>query len=453
MSFRKDFVWGAATAAYQVEGAAFEGGKGRSIWDDFSHTPGKTYGGHTGDVACDHYHRFREDAALMAELGIRNYRFSISWPRLIPQGTGAVNEEGLRFYDELIDSLLAHGIRPFITLYHWDLPSALFERGGLQNPDFPKWFEAYAALVASRYGDRVKDYFTFNEPQCMVGLGYVSGRHAPGLQLPLEYTIPVSYRIHLAHGLAVQRIRALVPDARVGFVGCGPSPIPATETPADIEAARALYFSHPKPEPELWAFSPSWWLDPVLLGEYPADALSHYGRYMPEGFEKSLALIHRPLDWCAFNYYDGFLARSNGKGGAERLPWPAGQPRTAVDWAVTPELLYWGPRFLWERYRKPVFITENGMSVHDAVSLDGKVHDPNRTDFMHRYLLALRRAARDGVDVYGYLAWSLMDNFEWGNGYRERFGLVYVDYATQRRTPKDSALWYRSVMETNGGAL
>ncbi|MCE5343356.1 MAG: beta-glucosidase [Eubacteriales bacterium] len=453
MGFRKDFIWGVATAAYQVEGAAFEGGKGRSIWDDFSHTPGKVYGGHRGDVACDHYHRFREDVALMAQLGVKNYRFSLSWPRLLPEGTGEPNPEGLRFYDALIDALLSHGIRPLMTLYHWDLPSALLARGGFRSPEFPRWFEAYAALVAARYGDRVKDFFTFNEPQCMVGLGYIEGTHAPGETLPVEETIPIGYHIHLAHALAAARIRALVPDARIGFVGCGAAPIPETESPQDVEAARALYFGHPKAEPNHWVWSPSWWLDPVLLGAYPEDGLRWYGQYLPRDFERTLLTLHQPLDYCAFNYYEGKRVRFDEQEGAVVLPWPAGHPRTAAGWSVSPDVLYWGTRFLWERYHKPVFITENGMSAHDAVALDGGVHDPNRIDFLHRYLLALRRAAQEGTDVYGYLAWSLMDNFEWSRGYSERFGMVYVDYQTQQRIPKDSALWYRRVMETNGETL
>ncbi|NLI21625.1 MAG: beta-glucosidase [Clostridiales bacterium] len=453
MGFRKDFVWGVATAAYQVEGAAQEDGKGRSIWDDFSHTPGKVYGNHTGDVACDHYRRFREDVALMAELGVRHYRFSISWPRVMPQGEGAVNEAGLRFYDQLIDCLLEHGIQPLVTLYHWDLPSALHRRGGWLNPDSPRWFEAYAALIATRYAGRVTDVFTFNEPQCVVGLGCVTGVMAPGLKMPLCDTIRMSHHIHLAHGLAARRIREAMPGVRVGFVGCGPVPIPASDAPADVEAARAACFAHPTPDPERWVWSASWWADPVMLGAYPEDALRHYGRYLPQGYERNLALIGQPPDYCAYNIYEGRRFRADGLGGSEALDWPAGHPRTAANWPVTPEALYWGPRFLYERYHKPVFITENGMSAHDAVSLDGAVHDPNRTDYLNRYLHELRRAAEDGVDVYGYLAWSLLDNFEWHRGYDERFGLVYVDYETQKRTPKDSAAWYRTVMRTNGESL
>lgn len=453
MGFREGFVWGAATASYQVEGGAQEGGKGRSIWDDFSHTAGKVYADHNADVSCDHYHRFRDDVALMKALGIRNYRFSVSWPRVLPEGTGEPNEAGLRFYDELVDALLENGIRPLVTLYHWDLPSSLQRRGGWQSPESPAWFEAYASLVVRRFGTRVQDYFTFNEPQCIVGLGNILGSMAPGLMLSPRETIPMSYHIHLAHGLAASRIRELMPRARIGFVGCGPAAIPATDSPADIEAARQAYFSLPTADPMEWVWSASWWADPVMLGSYPEDGLTHFGQYLPRGFEKRLPQIGQRIDYYAHNYYQGDRYRAGGAQGFEEQPWPAGHPRTANDWAVSPDTLYWGPRFLYERYKAPIFITENGMSGHDWVSLDGQVHDPQRIDFLHRYLLALRRAAEDGVDVYGYLAWSFLDNFEWNSGYRERFGLVHVDYQTLARTPKDSAYWYRQVMQENGANL
>ena len=453
MGFREGFVWGAATSSYQIEGAAFEDGKGRSIWDDFCHTPGKVYGAHTGDVACDHYHRYREDVALMKELGVKHYRFSLSWPRILPEGTGEICEAGLAFYERLIDELLQNGIQPLVTLYHWDLPTALQRRGGWLNPESPRWFEAYADTVVKRFGNRVLDYFTFNEPQCVVGLGNVLGTMAPGLQLPVQDTILMSHHIHVAHGLAVSRIRGRVPGARIGFVNCGPAPMPATDSPADIQAARNAFFSHPTADPEKWVWSTSWWADPVLLGQYPADALTHYGQYLPKGYERALPSIGQPLTYCAHNLYEGKRVRAGGENGFTELDWPAGHPRTANNWPVTPDVLYWSARFLYERYHKPVFITENGMSAHDAISLDGGVHDPNRIDYLHRYLRGLRRAAEEGVEVYGYLAWSLFDNFEWDSGYRERFGLVYVDFETQRRTLKDSALWYRNVMATNGEAL
>ena len=453
MSFRKDFVWGTATAAYQVEGAAFEDGKGLSIWDDFSHTPGKVYGNHTGDVACDQYHLYRDDVALMVKLGVKNYRFSVAWARVLPEGTGTPNEAGLAYYDHLIDCLLENGIRPLVTLFHWDLPLALHRRGGWLNPQSPHWFEDYTRLVASRFGTRVLDYFTFNEPQCAIGVGYASGHMAPGIKASLTDTILMSHNVHLAHGLAVQQLRQSVPGVRVGFVGCGSVAIPATDSPLDVEAARVAYFAYPDADPVSWAFSVAWWADPVMLGSYPEDGLTHYGQYLPHDFEKKLSIIAQPLDYYAHNIYEGSRYRFDEKTGYAAVPWPVGYPRTAIDWPITPDALYWGPRYLWERYHKPIFITENGMSARDVVSLDGQVHDPNRVDYMHRYLLALRRAAADGVEVYGYLAWSLLDNFEWSKGYSERFGLVHVDYQTLKRTPKDSALWYRHIMETNGEAL
>ena len=333
------------------------------------------------------------------------------------------------------------------------MPSALQRRGGWLNPESPKWFEEYATLVAKRYGDRAKDFFTFNEPQCVIGAGCVEGGMAPGLKMPLHDTVPMTHNIHLAHGLAATKLRELVPGVRIGFVGCGMVALPASETPEDIEAARKAYFSYPKADASAWAFSTAWWADPVMLGEYPADTLSHFGQYLPKGFEKALPMIGQPMDYYAHNIYEGVRFRADEKQGFVKLGWPEGYPRTACDWAITPGALYWGPRYLYERYHKPIFITENGMSAHDAVSLDGGVHDPNRIDYLHRYLRELRRAATDGVDIYGYLEWSLFDNFEWSSGYKERFGLVYVDYATQVRTPKDSAEWYRHVMATNGETL
>ncbi len=448
MGFREGFVWGVATSSYQIEGAADADGKGRSIWDDFSHTPGKVYQDQNADVACDHYHRFRDDVALMQSLGVKHYRLSLSWPRILPEGVGQVNAAGLAFYDALIDALLAAGIQPLVTLYHWDLPSALQRRGGWQNPDSPVWFEQYAALVARHFAGRVMDYFTFNEPQCVIALGNVEGAMAPGLRMSLCDTVPMTYHIHLAHGLAVRRIRELAPGARIGFVGCGPAPMPLTDAPEDVATARHAFFAMPE-DPNQFAWCNGWWADPVQLGHYPEDGLSVLGQYLPRGFEASLPLIGQPIDFAAHNFYQG----SPFQAGVGEVNWPAGHPRSANDWPITPDVLYWGSRFLYDRYQKPVLIAENGLSAHDVVSLDGAVHDPNRIDFYHRYLRALRRAAEEGVDVYGYLAWSLFDNFEWSSGYKERFGLVYVDFATQQRIPKDSAYWYQHVMATNGAEL
>ena len=448
MSFREDFIWGAATASFQIEGAGDE--RADSIWDVMCRQPGRVMNGHDGRVACDHVHRFREDVAIMRELGIRNYRFSVSWPRVMPQGTGEVDEKGLAFYSELVDCLLENGIRPFVTLYHWDLPQALQLRGGWANPDMPKWFATYTRVIAKAFGDRVKDYITLNEPQCFVGLGYYTGDHAPGIKnSPRETMLTIVHNTLLAHGEAVRVLRETVPGVRVGVAPCADPQIPASADPRDIEAARTAYFAC---KPENY-FSVSLYSDPMMLGTYPEELLVRDGHLLPRGFERDMATIHQPLDFYAQNIYNGRVCRAGENGGVEFLPDPVGVPRTAIGWAIHPEALYWGPRFLYERYRTPIIITENGMSCHDVVSLDGQVHDPNRIDYMHRYLRELRRAAEDGTDVRGYFAWSLLDNFEWAHGYNERFGLVHVDYATQKRTIKDSARWYAGVIAENGRSL
>ncbi len=453
MSFPKDFLWGTATAAYQIEGAALEDGKGPCIWDDFTKEPGRILDASSGDVACDHYHRFREDVALMAAMGIKNYRFSINWSRVLPRGVGQVNPAGLQFYADLVDCLLEHGIRPFCTLYHWDLPSALHQRGGWLNDDMPEWFAGYTRVVAERLGDRVKDFFTINEPQCVVGAGYREAAHAPGVRYPLPDRVHMIHNLLKSHGRAVQVLRELVPGVRVGYAPTGTPRIPATDTPADREAARKAYFGI-SDNPEEFDWNVSWYSDPVVLGAYPEEGLKRYGQYLPAGWQEDMKIICQPLDYYAQNIYQGEVVRAaQNAQGWEKVPFPQGLPKTACDWPITPDALYWGPRMLYERYHLPLLITENGMSCHDAVMLDGKVHDPNRIDYVHRYLLAVRRAVEDGVPVKGYFYWSFFDNFEWARGYTERFGLTYVNYQTQERIPKDSAYWYQRVMDTNGAEL
>lgn len=451
MAFPKDFLWGTATASYQIEGGVREGGKGPSIWDDFTAQPGRVLDGSDGSVACDHYHRFREDVALMAEMGIRNYRFSISWPRVLPEGVGRVNEEGLQFYSDLVDCLLAHGIRPFCTLYHWDLPRALHEKGAWLNAEMPDWFEEYTRVVARRLGDRVKDFFTINEPQCVIGLGYGNGEHAPGVRYPVRDQVRMIHQLLRCHGRAVKALREEVPGVRVGYAPCSNPGIPLTDSEADVNAARQAYMSVPPDERGL-CWNVTWFSDPVILGRYPEDGLRTFGQYLPEGWEKDMAEICQPMDYYAQNIYQGMVWRA-GENGPEHVEKPQGYPRTAIGWPITPEALYWGPRFLHERYGLPIIISENGMSCHDAVSLDGEVHDPNRIDYMRRYLTCLSRACRDGVPVAGYFYWSFLDNFEWAYGYTERFGLTYVDYQSQKRTPKDSCRWYRDMMAENGASL
>lgn len=454
MSFRNDFVWGAATASYQVEGAAYEDGKGLNIWDVFCREDGHVYEHHTGDVACDQYHRYREDVALMKQLGLKAYRFSVNWARILPEGTGKVNEKGLEYYDNLVNCLLENGIEPYMTLYHWDLPYELHKKGGWLNPEAPEWFYAYAKVMAAHFSDRVKHFFTFNEPQCTVGLGYATGEHAPGLKVgPYDY-FSIWHNVLKAHGRGVQAIReAAVGDVEIGMAPCGALYVPATDSKEDIEAAGKANFSLPTADWHACSWDVAFCCDPVFLGQYPSDILTHFGHYFPKDAEKDLALISQPLDFYGQNMYNAVPIRADENGNPTRVKRYEGFPKTAIQWPVTPECLYWAPKFLYERYQKPFYVTENGMSAHDWVALDGQVHDSSRVDFMHRYLRELRRAAGEGIDIRGYFAWSLLDNFEWSYGYSERFGMVFVDYETQKRTVKDSGYFYQKVIASNGGIL
>ena len=452
MAFAKNFMWGAATSAYQIEGAWNEDGRGPSIWDVCCHEGGHVYENHTGDVACDHYHRFREDVALMKEIGLKAYRLSISWPRLLPGGIGAVNEAGVRFYNDLIDTLLENGIEPYITLYHWDLPYALYQRGGWMNPDIVEWFGEYAKLVAERFSDRVTHFFTLNEPQCFIGLGFVDGTHAPWLQSPLRDTFTMAHNALKAHGQAVRMLRQYGKQSlEIGYAPTCSMTCPERETPEDIEAARQMMFALPM-NLRNWSWNISWWSDPVLLGHYPEEGMEQFAPYLPKITDEDMKLIAEPIDVYAQNIYNGKCVRMGQEGKPELVRRHEGFPRTANGWPITPEALYWGPKFLYERYKKPFYITENGLSCHDVVSLDSKVHDPNRIDFLARYLGQLKRAAGE-IDLRGYFQWSLMDNFEWEKGYSERFGLVFVDYQTQERIMKDSAYWYHRVIQSNGETL
>ncbi len=452
MGFAKDFVWGAATSSYQIEGAAQEDGKGQHVWDVFVKEPGHIAEGHTGDRACDHYHLFREDIKLMKEMGLMAYRFSIDWSRILPEGVGRVNEKGIAFYSELIDTLLQYGIEPYITLYHWELPYALHQRGGWMNPQMVEWFGEYAKLVAERFSDRVKYFFTLNEPQCFVGLGFLTGEHAPGIKAPLKDTFAMAHHVLKAHGRAVQMLRQYgKQDLVIGYAPTGSMCYPETEREEDVEAARQMIFSMPQ-EDRNWTWNVAWWSDPILLGHYPEKEFACYEKYLPKITDDDMKLIAEPIDIYGQNIYNGRCIRMGKDGKPEEVPRYVGFPRTAINWPVTPECLYWGPKFLYERYKKPIYITENGLSCHDVVSLDKKVHDPNRIDFLARYLHELKRAAEE-VDLRGYFHWSLMDNFEWAKGYTERFGLIYVDYRTQERIFKDSAYWYRDVIRKNGEDL
>lgn len=452
MAFPEGFVWGAAAASYQIEGAAETDGKGLSVWDKFSRTPGKVYNGNTGDVACDHYHRYKEDVGLMKEIGLHAYRLSISWPRVMPAGTGAVNEAGLDFYDRLIDELLAAEITPYVTLFHWDYPYDLYCRGSWLNPDSPDWFADYTAVMAERLGDRVEHWMPFNEPSVFVQLGYYKGddAHAPGDKLALDQTLLIAHRVLLAQGKSAQVLRATArKDAKVGMAMAGWVTIPATETPADIEAARrAMFTIHAD---HIWQHH--WWSDPAILGAYPEEGVQFFGEAMPEIKAGDMETIHQPFDFYGMNIYHGSYVKQGEDGNPEPVVEPVGFPVTAFHWPVTPEALYWGPRFIAERYNLPIMITENGLSNPDWVGVDGKVHDPQRIDFTTRYLREYGRAFDDGVDIQAYFHWSIMDNFEWAEGMRHRFGLIHVDFQTQQRTLKDSAYWYKDVIASNGATL
>ncbi|MCR4885197.1 MAG: beta-glucosidase [Clostridiales bacterium] len=443
MGFPKEFLWGAASAAYQVEGAYDEDGKGMGIWDALS--DGHVAHGENGNVACDHYHRFREDIALMKKIGLKAYRFSVNWPRVMPE-RGKINEKGLQFYSDLVDELIAAGIEPMCTVYHWNLPMWLHEAGGWHNPETADALAEYAGLLSERLSDRVKNWMTLNEPACFIGIGYLTGGHAPFESvsgLPKEEQIRVMGELTrntlLAHGKAVQAIRAHAKGpVKVGLAMNGRMMTPWTESPEEIEEARATTFPD-----EQSVFMVNWWMDAAILGK-PAAGMK------PFLSEEDLEIIHQKLDFFGFNCYNSSNYEDHSGYNPKVYP---GLPRTSMDWPITPDVLYWASRFLYERYHLPVLITENGMANTDFLMSDGKVHDVQRIEFLKGYLAGVERAVTEGIPVMGYLYWSIMDNFEWANGYDKRFGLIYVDYRTQERILKDSALWYAQVIASGGETI
>lgn len=453
MSFGKDFVWGVATSSYQIEGAAYEDGKGLNIWDVYCKEEGKIFANHNGDIACDFYHKFKEDIQSMKKMGVKAYRFSLNWARILPQGIGAKNQKGIDFYNTVIDELLDNGIEPYITLYHWELPYELHKKGGWLNEDCIHWFEEYAALVADEFADRVKYFITMNEPQCFVGLGYLKGEHAPGLKMPVRDVFQIAHNILRAHGKAVIALRAHAKRSiEIGYAPTGNMCYPATNREEDIEAARKQIFAL-SDDLSNWTWNVTWFSDPVFLGHYPEDGLEKYKKYLPNITKEDMELISQPLDFMGGNMYNGTMIYGDVNHEPKMVTREAGSPKTAMDWPITPKCIYWGSKFLTERYHLPLYITENGEACHDVKSVDGKVHDPNRIDFLNRYLYEMKKAIQDGIDIRGYFHWSFMDNFEWAAGYKERFGLIHVDYMTQERTWKDSAYWYQKVIEVNGENL
>lgn len=451
MLFPKGFVWGAATSSYQVEGAVKADGRGESIFDAWCRHPGNVHLDQSGAVTADHYNRLDEDLKLMKSMGLQAYRFSIAWSRIQPDGTGRVNEAGIRWYERLVDGLLAAGITPWVTLFHWDLPQALQQRGGWLNREMKGWFADYAQIVVDRLGDRVRHWITLNEPQVFIKFGHGDATLAPGFKLGLDQQVVAGHNALLAHGVGCQVIRARTKTpVQVGWAIVGRTDFPASASAEDIAAARAGTLG--VRSRDLW--NNSWWTEPAFHGQYPEDGLKLFGPACePPVQPGDMELIKQPVDFLGLNIYDGRMVKAGPAGEPVVVPFPDGHPQTAFRWFITPAALRWGPRFLFERYRSPIVITENGLSNVDWLMSDGKVNDPQRIDYTTRYLKQLRQAIADGSDVRGYFHWSLMDNFEWAAGYRERFGLIYVDYSTGERTLKDSAHWYRTVIESHGGVL
>lgn len=439
--FPKDFLWGAATAAYQIEGAYNEDGRGESIWDRYSHIPGNVTNGNTGDVACDHYHRYIEDIELMKQLGLKSYRLSISWPRIFPNGYGEPNPKGIAFYKDLINRLNDNGIVPMVTLYHWDLPQKLQNIGGWANRKTVDYFVDYAKYVFKELADMVPYWITHNEPYVVSFTGNWVGRHAPGIKDFKTATL-ISHHLLLSHGKVVQAYREMGYKGKIGITLNMNAVYPATNSAQDIEAAERFNEHH-----NLW-FS-----DPIFKGEYPEKIYKWYEErgLEPEVLPGDMDIIKTPVDFLGINNYFASYISNNPQA------WPlqtesvlTGKPQTMMGWEICPEGIYDLLKDLGNRYSTKIYITENGAAFNDIVNLDGEVDDENRRDFLRRYLMNVHRAIEEGVEVCGYYAWSLLDNFEWAHGYSKRFGIIYVDYETQKRIIKKSGYWYKSVIENNG---
>nr|WP_314860098.1 GH1 family beta-glucosidase [uncultured Undibacterium sp.] len=434
--FPSDFIWGVATSAYQIEGGAADDGRGPSIWDTFSHTPGKTIDGSSGDHACDHYHRFEEDVGHMAAIGVDAYRFSMSWSRVQPKGFGAWNEAGFNFYSKLLDELDQYNIKAHLTLYHWDLPQGLQDLGGWLKRETAYHFALYAAEVVRRFGARVASIATHNEPWCTSNLGYGNGQFAPGITDPVA-ALQVSHHLLLSHGLAMSSMRALNPPAKLGIVLNQWTAMPATDSAADLVEAEWEY-----------ARSVQWFMDPIFKGNYPQRALNRIDQSRFNVLPGDMDIIHQPIDFLGINYYfRAFVSTDN----------PPKKPEgklgfTDMGWEIYPQGFSDLLIAIHEEYSAfnlpPILITENGMASPDRVE-EGTVHDQNRIDFVRMHIEAITVAMQKGVDIRGYFYWSLLDNFEWNSGYAKRFGLIHVDYQSQKRTLKKSAYWYRNFISRN----
>ncbi|MCH6255090.1 GH1 family beta-glucosidase [Puniceicoccaceae bacterium K14] len=441
MDFPKEFVWGTAAAAPQIEGAAFEDGKGESVWDRFSRSPGNTHAGANLDVACDHYHRFESDFALMKELGIKHYRFSIAWPRILPVGTGEVNTKGVDFYNRLIDSMLDHGIQPWATMFHWDLPQPLEDAGGWRVRDTPLAFGRYADTIVKAFGDRVKHWITLNEMRCFTQLAYGHTSRPPGVVESEKVVNQTYHHALLAHGLGVRSVREYGGEgAEVGITDDSIVPVPIMETPEHIAAAQAAFS-------EMNIRS----IDPILRGAYTDDYFRITGADAAEISPGDIEIIGSSTDFFGMNIYTGVYVRAGEDGKSETLRFPTNYPSADADWLkLIPQAMYWGPKLARLVYDVPgVYITENGAGYDDVPDDNGEIIDLHRRQYVRQCLCELHRSLSDDVPVKGYFLWSFMDNFEWNDGYTNRFGICYTDYETQSRVPKLTALWYKEVMAKN----
>jgi len=440
--FPQGFLWGSATASYQVEGAVHEDGRGPSIWDTFAHTAGKTHNGDTGDVADDFFHRYKKDIELMKELGLKTFRFSVAWSRVFPSGTSQPNPQGLDFYHRMIDALLQAGIEPFCTLYHWDLPQLLQDRGGWENKDTSKAFADYAGYTAGKLSDKVRHFMTMNEMRTFVEQGYSLGVHAPGLKLDQKRLAQLTHYVVLGHGLAVQAIRAQTkPDIEIGIADNVSATTPVYESADQIEAARKAM----REENAMF-------LTVLQEGRYTDLYLERLGPDAPKFTSQEMKTIASPLDFVGLNIYQPtYIRADDSRQGYAVVPPPSSYPHMLSPWiTIGPEALYWAPKLITELWKvKALYITENGASSTDQLAPDAHVYDTDRVMFLRNYLTQLQRAVAEGIPVKGYFLWSLLDNFEWADGYEKRFGITYVDFTTQKRTPKLSADFYREVIRKN----
>lgn len=438
--FPKDFEWGTATAAHQIEGAWDEDGKGESIWDRFSHRPGST---ENADIACDHYHCFKEDADLMVEIGLKAYRFSISWPRIIPNGVGKINEKGLAFYEQLVDLLLKNNIIPFATLYHWDLPQKLEDKGGWRIKETSHAFGDYAKIVVERLGDRIKNWITLNEPPCTAYLGYRDGYHAPGAKESPKIVNQVIHNLLLAHGLGVQAIRSINSNLEVGLAFNPTVFMPKTKSSGDIKAAKNAWFENN-----------GWWVEPLYRGRYPDKLWRKRKDDIPVITKKEMEIIAAPTDFIGLNIYSAQIVENNTEDktkGFKIVPFPKDYPQTTMGWPVVSDCIYYGLKEFKERYNITKFyITENGCAFEDRISSDGRIHDEERINYLRNHFVSAYRAISEGINLAGYFVWTLTDNFEWAYGYSQRFGIISTEYPSLKRILKDSTYFYKEVIKNNG---